>query len=95
VFLKAGITLIVPASREQDYIHDIYMNDLVNGIIRPEARAGLLAIVDRLKIREKIDGLILGGTELPLIMREVEDQGIPFLDTTKLHVEQVVAQLLS
>lgn len=95
VFLSAGIPLIVPAHQEQAYIHDAYINELVNGIVRPETRAGLLAIVGRLKTQERIDGLILGGTELPLIMRGVEDQGIPFLDTTKLHVEQVVRQLLS
>jgi len=95
VFSDAGISLIVPTPHEQAYIHDIYVNELVNGIIRPDARAGVLAIVGRLKAQEKIDGLILGGTELPLLLRDVEDQGIPFLDTTKLHVEQVVAELLS
>jgi aspartate racemase len=45
-------------------------------------------------LEERIDGLILGGTELPLIMRNAEDQGIPFLDTTRLHVESVVSRLL-
>lgn len=95
VFRNAGITLIVPAPHEQAYIHDIYMNELVNGIVRPESRAGVLAIVGRLKAQEKIDGLILGGTELPPLLRGVEDQGIPFLDTTRLHAEEAVAQLLS
>ena len=95
VFLDAGITLIVPAPDEQTYIHDTYMNEWVNGIFRPESRARLLAIVARLKAEERIDGLILGGTELPLLMRDVGYQGIPILDTTKLHVDAVVAQLLS
>jgi aspartate racemase len=94
VFGQAGMTLIVPAPEEQAYIHDKYMGELLNGIIRPETRAGLLAIVERLKAQEGIDGLILGGTELPLILGEVKEQGIPFLDTTKLHVEQVVTRLL-
>lgn len=91
---KAGITLILPASEEQAYIHDKYMSELVNGILLPETREGLLSIVRRLMGEEKIDGLILGGTELPLIMRATGDQGIPFLDTTKLHVESVVSRLL-
>jgi aspartate racemase len=44
---------------------------------------------------EGIQGLILGGTELPLILRNTTYRGIPFLDTTKIHVGQVVAQMLS
>jgi aspartate racemase len=95
VFDKAGITLLLPALEEQAYIHDKYMSELVNGVFLPETREGLLSIVCRLRDEERIDGLILGGTELPLIMRDAGDQGIPFLDTTKLHVESVVSTLLS
>lgn len=95
IFSKAGITLVVPEQDEQDYIHEKYMSELVNGIIRPETRERLLGIVDRLKEREGIQGLILAGTELPLILRDDMAQGIPFLDTTQIHVKCVVAQLLS
>ena len=48
-----------------------------------------------MKEQEHIDGLILGGTELPLILGDVTDQDIPFLDTTRIHVEAAVARLLS
>lgn len=95
VFSKAGITLAVPEQDEQAYIHDKYMSELVNGIIVPETRERLLTIVDRLKERQGIHGLILGGTELPLILRDVQDRGIPFLDTTTIHVKRIVAELLS
>ena len=95
VFSKEGITLAVPEQDEQAYIHDKYMSELVNGIILPETRERLLMIVDRLKERQGIQGLILGGTELPLVMRDVLDRGIPFLDTTRIHVKRIVAQLLS
>ena len=94
-FAQAGITVTVPSAEDQDYIHDKYMNELLYGLIRPETRDGLLAIIQRLKGRERIDGLILGGTELPLILRDAEHVGIPFLDTTKLHVEQLVAHMLA
>jgi aspartate racemase len=95
VFAQAGIAMVVPAPEEQAYIHDKYMSELLNGVVLSETREGLLAIVERLKAQEAIEGLILGGTELPLILREVKDQGIPFLDTTNLHAEEVVTQLLS
>ena len=51
-------------------------------------------IVERLKAKDGIQGLILGGTELPLILREEFARGIPFLDTTKIHVERTVALML-
>jgi aspartate racemase len=94
VFSREGMALIVPGVEEQAYIHDRYMNELVNGIILPETRERLLAIADRMKAQEDIEGLILGGTELPLILPEESYSGVPFLDTTKIHVERVVAQML-
>ncbi len=95
VFSKQGITLIVPDLSDQDYIHDKYMSELVNGIFLVETREQLLTIADGLKKKDGIQGLILGGTELPLILRDVGERGIQFLDTTKIHVERAVAQMLA
>jgi len=95
VFAREGIELFVPQLHDQDYIHDKYMNELVPGKFLAETRAGLLAIVDRMKATSDIDGVILAGTELPLILRDPNHNGIPFLDTTKIHVEAAVAHMLS
>ena len=95
VFSKEGISLVTPGKNDQDYIHDKYMNELVKGVILPETREQLLAIVDRLKEQEKIEGLILGGTELPLILKDATVSGIPVLDTTQIHVKEIVARLLA
>jgi aspartate racemase len=95
VFAKAGITLVVPEPDEQTYIHDKYMNDLVHGIILPETRARLLTILDKMKERDGVEGLILGGTELSLIIKDAEHNGLPILDTTKIHVARIVDELLS
>src|SRR5213594_5109669 len=94
VFSREGIELLVPEPNDQDYIHDKYMNELVPGKFMSETRASLLAIVDRMKAKSDIGGVILAGTELPLILRESEHNGIPFLDTTKIHVEAAVAEML-
>ncbi len=93
VFSRAEITLVIPSLDEQAYIHDKYMNELVRGIISPVTRQRLLAMVDRLKEEDRIDGLILGGTELTLILGDVTDCGIPVLDTAKIHVQSVAARL--
>lgn len=95
VFSREGIELLVPEPNDQDYIHDKYMNELVPGKFLAETRAGLLAIIDRLKAKSDIDGVILAGTELPLILSDAGDNGIPFLNTTKIHVEAAVTEMLS
>ena len=95
VFARENIELLVPDRHEQNYIHDKYMNELVPGKFLADTRAGLLAIVDRMKTTSNIDGVILAGTELPLILRDSTHNGLPFLDTTKIHVEAAVAHMLS
>lgn len=95
VFARDGMTLVTPNGKEQDYIHDIYMRELINGIFLPETCERLLQIVERMKNEENIHGLILGGTELPLILRDETYNKIPLLDTARIHVEQAVTQLLS
>jgi aspartate racemase len=95
VFAREGIELLAPDPKDQDYIHNKYLNELVPGKFLPETRAGLLAIVDRMKAKSDIDGVILAGTELPLILRDAEHNGIPLLDTTRIHCEAAVAEMLS
>jgi aspartate racemase len=95
VFTRAGIGLVSPRPDEQAYIHEKYMGELVEGVIRPETRQSLLDITERMALQDGIQGLILGGTELPLILREKTAFGIPFLDTTAIHVEAIVAELLA
>ena len=95
VFSRERIGLLTPGPEDQTYIHDKYLNELVSGKFLPETRAGLLAIVDRMKANNDIDGVILAGTELPLILRDPEHNGIPFLDTTRIHCEAAVTEMLS
>ena len=95
VFSREGIELLLPGPDDQTYIHDKYLNELVSGKFLPATRAGLLAIVDRLKRASDIDGVILAGTELPLILRDSEHNGIPLLDTTEIHCEAAVNEMLS
>ena len=94
VFSRAGIKLALPTKDEQDYIHGIYLGELLKDVFRPETRARLLEIADEMKRRENIEGLILGGTELPLLLRAEEHNGIPLLDTTRIHVNKLVTEML-
>jgi aspartate racemase len=94
IFKSRQIVIVVPNEAEQAYIHDKYMSELFAGIILPETRERLLEIVQAMKEREGVDGLILGGTELSLILREPKAAGLPVLDTTQIHVEAAAKWLL-
>ena len=95
VFARHGIEVVAPQGADQSYVHDKYMSELVNASFLDETRAGLLAVVDRLRHQQAVGGIILGGTELPLILRDAEYGGLPFFDTTRIHVEAIVQRLLS
>ena len=95
VFGHAGIDLIVPNQEEQNYVHEKYIGELLKNIFTPETRMRLMAIVEQMRQRDHIEALILGGTELPLILRDSEQSEVRFLDTTKIHVEAIVERLLS
>jgi len=94
-FAEKQMQIVVPNPSDQDYIHEKYFAELVKNIFLPETRARLLAIVNRMKNDEAIDGLILGGTELPLILREGGDNQLPFLDTTRIHADAIVDEIFS
>lgn len=95
VFGRHEIAVVVPDPADLEYIHEKYMSELVDGVFLPETRSGLLSIVDRMAERAEIDGVILGGTELPLILRDPEHNGIPLLNTTRIHCEAAVARMFS
>jgi aspartate racemase len=87
--LDRGIEVIVPLPEEQRLIHEKLFSEIEFGIIREETREALLAIVKKMIGRDRIDSLILGCTELPLIL-DRDAFGIPFLNTTAIHVEGIV-----
>ena len=91
----SGITPVVGTLDEQEYVHQKYLSEFVNNVFLEETRNSLLAIVERWRVEEGIQGLILGGTELPLILRDVPNHRIPFLDSTMIHVKRIVDGLLS
>lgn len=94
VFSRTGITLVTPNDEEQNYIHEKYFGELLKDKFLPETRARFLEIADAMKAREGIDALILGGTEIPLLLRAEEHNGIHFLDTTRIHVDRLIEEML-
>ncbi|HEY8411634.1 MAG TPA: amino acid racemase [Pyrinomonadaceae bacterium] len=94
VFSRTGVKLVTPNDEEQNYIHEIYLGELLKDVFRPETRAKLLRVADEMKNRDGIEAVILGGTELPLLLRDPEHNGLLLLDTTHIHVDRLIAEML-
>ncbi|KAJ5359234.1 Aspartate racemase [Penicillium cataractarum] len=77
---KRGIASVYTSESEQDRVHDIIQTELIRGIFRNETRNELVGIAQQLA--PKCDAIILGCTELPLILDE-ENCGIKVVDTTR------------
>lgn len=85
-----GITVIVPNEKDRDYVDNALMTELRHGEVIDGTRRELLEIVSGMIEKSGIDGLILGCTELPMILRGPY-KGIPFLDTTDIHCRAIAA----
>jgi aspartate racemase len=94
VFESYGISIVVPAMDEQDYIDHKISSELLYNKIYDETRSGLLTIAERMITDEGIQGLILGCTELPLILTR-DELGIRFLNTTRIHALAAVHYCLT
>ena len=95
VFARDGIAVAIPGPEDQEFIHDTYLNELVNGVVLAATRERYIAIARRMKREQDIEALILGGTELPLLLRDAIGIGMMLLDTARLHVEAAVSELLA
>jgi aspartate racemase len=94
-FSPAGIEIVVPDEADRAWIGRVYLEELVRGVILDATRDRLVEIAAGMRDRDGIDGLILGGTELALILTEPTYAGLPILNTAQIHVEAAVAWLLA
>lgn len=94
VFAKEGLEIVVPDEKDKTIIHEKLFTEIELGIFREETKMLLMNIVERMMDKHKIDSLILGCTEFPLILSEPSYMGIPFLNTTQIHVDAIVEECL-
>jgi aspartate racemase len=93
-FAQLGIDVRAPTPDDQAYVHEKYMQELIPGVFRADTRAQFLGIIERLKL-DGAEGVLLAGTELPLLLRGTDASSLPLMDTTRLHVNRAVASLLA
>jgi len=91
---KYGIKVVIPNEEERNYINAVIFDELCANRINKESKDGFKKIIDRLQKEEGAEGVILGCTEIPLLIKQ-EDVSIPVFDTTAIHSEAAVEYSLS
>ena len=88
-FAEKGISAAVPAEDEIEYIQEQLFTEIELGVMKDSTREELVRIIGRVHSRTPIEGVVLGCTELPLILRPGD---FPFecIDTTEIHVAGIV-----
>jgi aspartate racemase len=94
-FSKRGMTVVVPGAQEQAWVHEKYIGELLKGDFRDDTRTRFVALITGLRDEDDVEALILGGTELPLLLKSDTIADLPVLDTTELHVAAIVNRLHS
>jgi len=88
-----GLRVIVPDEPDRTTVHEVIYRELAQGLVREESRRAYTATIDGLR-RRGAEGVILGCTEIPLLVRP-QDSRLPVFDTTALHAAAAVDFALS
>jgi aspartate racemase len=90
-FDKYNMRLTTPEPEEIERIQHILFKEIELGIIKDKSRKELLAIIRRIRKAAGVEGVILGCTELPLILSH-KDMDIACIDPARIHVDALVKE---
>lgn len=86
---RCGIEVAIPDSADRVVVHRVIFEQLCQGVISPDSKAAYLEIIARARETDGIDSVILGCTEIGLLIGP-EDLSLPIFDTTRLHADAAI-----
>lgn len=92
-FIENGIEIIIPDNKEREFINDRISSELEFGTVNAETQREFINIIKRMRDNYRIDAIVLGCTELPLILDD-KNSPVPTLDTVKIHTEDLIRHIL-
>ncbi|MDE7152855.1 MAG: amino acid racemase [Muribaculaceae bacterium] len=92
-FRRHGIEIVVPEAADRELVNQRISTELEFGVIKEETLAEFQQIIERMRARDGIEGVILGCTELPLLLND-GNMPLPCLDTVKIHVEEIIREIM-
>jgi aspartate racemase len=88
-----GIHVLVPSTEDRDYVNEVIYQELVAGQILDRSRREFQRIIQSL-VRDGAQGVILGCTEIPLLISK-SDVEVPLFDTTRIHAAAALTASLA
>lgn len=85
---KFGLSILIPSNETRGIVNEVIFNELCHGVINPSSRDRFKEVVHEL-VGRGAEGIILGCTEIPLLIKE-GDSPVPLFDTTRLHALKAV-----
>lgn len=93
-FMKKGVEIVVPTEEEMKFINGKISEELEIGVVKQDTLREFQKIIERMKAEDGIEAVVLGCTELPLLLND-EVSPLPCLDTMKIHVRALVEAIIS
>ncbi|WP_392538018.1 aspartate/glutamate racemase family protein [Legionella sp. 227] len=90
--LKKGLQVVTPDAYDRELLHQIIYHELCHGIVTSSSKEIVLNIINKLASSYHLDGVILGCTELPLLVSKA-DVSIPLFDTVEIHVNAIITKI--
>lgn len=92
-FSSQNIKIIVPSDVEMDYINQKISSELEHGIVKEDTLESFKKIISRMQTEEHIEAIILGCTELPLLLND-KVSPVPCLDTMQIHIQAIINEIV-
>lgn len=93
-FFRKRIEIIVPSDTEMEYVNQKISSELEHGIIKEDTLNSFKEIISRMKQEEHIEAIVLGCTELPLLLND-KVSPVPCLDTMQIHIQDIIHEIMS
>ncbi len=90
---QMGIEAIIPKTKEKAFINHVIMDELAYDVLNPESRKKFLEIMNRMVHEQAVEGVVLGCTEIPMLIKQ-QHTYIPVFDTTEIHAAALVEYAL-
>lgn len=92
-FSRKDIEIVVPCDTEMDYVNQKISSELEHGIIKKDTLESFTKIISRMQAEENIEAIVLGCTELPLLLND-KNSPVPCLDTMQIHIRDIINEIM-
>ena len=93
-FSAEGIQVVTPNELDREWVNEKYFDELFEGVFLSTTRRGFEVLIQKMVDENRIEAVVFGGTEIPLLLREAE-MPVPYIDTAREHCLAALDRILA